>query len=180
MQNNGSKIFVGMLVMTKLKLFENSPEELVAILQRRGKIESENGKGFKWQKFSGLCEVTSYGKAEEGESWEQALEREMNEELGNEVATAILKSERKIIHKITEDDGDEVTVCVCLLPADFLNKLKLEVSTGGIEIITRGDLNKVKYFRFGTLENITSTDLNEIIITTLPIEKLKESFEIFG
>jgi ADP-ribose pyrophosphatase YjhB (NUDIX family) len=179
MTEHKKRDFVGILVMTKIKFSEDSPEELVAILQRRGKVDAEDPSGFKWQSFPGLCEITSYGKAEEGESFDRAFEREMTEELGKEVTDIILKSEKSIIHKITEGDGDRVIIYVCFLPVNFLSKLKLEVSTGGLEIVRKKDLNKIKYFEFGTQKDLSSTDLNEIIITTLPIEKLKTAFEIF-
>jgi len=179
MENKRPKIFVGVLIMTKVKFSENSPEELVAVLQRRGKIDAETSSGFKIQSFPGLCEITSYGKAKEGENWQTAMDREMTEELGMEVAEMILKTERKIIYQIIEDDNDKVVIASCILPASFLGKLKLEVCTGGIEIIRKDDIKRIKYFDFGSNKNLSSTHLDEIIMTTLPIKKLEEAFEIY-
>jgi ADP-ribose pyrophosphatase YjhB (NUDIX family) len=172
-----SRIFVGILIVTKLKLSADSPEELVAILQRRGKIDTENENGFKWQSFAGLCEMTSYGKAEPGETPEQALEREMAEELGEKAKQKVLASNPKKLYEKTEDDGDKIFVWTTFLSSDILKDFKLDISTGGMEIIKRSDLDNLIYKDFGG-PKFSVTDLNNITITSLPKKYLEKAFEI--
>ena len=114
--------------MTKIKLSENSPEELVALLQRRGKINTDNKYGFKWQSFPGLCEITSYGKSEPGETPEIALKREMTEELGENATKIIFGLNPVKIYERTEDDGDKVYVWTVLCDKEILKEIKLDTS----------------------------------------------------
>lgn len=166
--------------MTKIRLSENSEEELVALLQRRGKVDTENTYGFKWQSFPGLCEITCYGKAELNESSEQALKREMFEELGENASKTIFRSKPVKIYEKTEKDGDNIFIWAVLCDKNILKEIKLDISTGGIEIVDIKDLKKIKYFEFGNNKDLYSTNLDEIIITTLPLKKLTEVFNIFN
>lgn len=164
--------------MTKLKLSESSEEELVAILQRRGKINTENDYGFKWQSFSGLCEITSYGKAEAGELPEQALQREMKEELGERAAEKILKSNPIIIYKKVENDGDNIYAWATLCDKNILKEIKLDISTGGIDIITKNDLEKINSANF-TQKGLEIKNLEDITLFEVPVSIINKAFEIF-
>ncbi len=177
--NKTRKTFVGMIVMTKLKLSENSKEELVILLQRRGKINTDNNYGFKWQSFSGLCEITSYGKAEDNEAPKKALERELREELGDKAAKTILKSKPIEIYKKTEKDGYHVFVWVALCDKDILKEIKLDISTGGIEIIRKNDLDKINFINFGP-KDVQVKNLDEVKLFEVPMEVLVKAFEIFS
>lgn len=173
-----SKTFVGILVMTKLKLAENSPEETVAVLQRRGKINTENEYGFKIQSFSGLCEITSYGKAEEKEKPEKALKREMKEELGPRAAKIISKSKPVKIYECVETDSDQVHIWTCRVDKNILKEIKLDISSGGIEILRKSDLDKVKFTTFADTGRQTK-NLDEIIIFETPKEAIIKAFDLF-
>jgi len=164
--------------MTKIKLSENSKEELVALLERRGKINTDNDYGFKWQSFSGLCEITSYGKAKPGESAEKALKREMTEELGKKATEVILKSKPVEIYKKTEKDGDHVYVWSALCNKDILKELKFDISTGGIEIVRKKDLNKIISANFEQ-KGLEVKDLEKITLFEVPVAVLTKAFEIF-
>jgi len=98
MNNIKPKTFVGILIMTNVYTHEKTSEkELVAILQRRGKVSDEDNTSFKWERYSGFCEVTSYGKMEANETIEETLMREVSEELGSKVAKMIKKYDKKIL-----------------------------------------------------------------------------------
>jgi hypothetical protein len=176
---NKIKTFVGILVMTKLKLSENSEEKIVAILQRRGKINTDNNDGFKWQSFPGLCEITSYGKAEPGESQEEALKREITEELGSEASKTIFRSNPIKIYEKIEIDGDNVFVWATLCDKNILKEIKLDISTGGMEIIKKDDLEKITSANFEQ-KGLQVKSLDEIKLFEVPIEVLERAFEIFS
>ena len=176
--NKKSKIFVGVLVMTKVKLYEDLPEELVALFQRRGKINAENDDGFKWQSYAGLCEVTTYGKSEEGEVAEEAVKREACEELGDIVCKEIFKSKLIKIYENTESDGDKQIVWTTLLPKEVLKNMKLDISTGGIEIVRKSDLQNIKEVKFSNQKScIKSSD--DITLFETPVSAVRKAFEIF-
>jgi hypothetical protein len=176
---NKTKTFVGILVMTKIKLEENSTEELVALFQRRGKVDTENNYGFKWQSFSGLCEITSYGKAESDESQEEALKREVAEELGSEASKTIFRSNPIKIYEKIEKDGDNVFVWATLCDKNILKEIKLDISTGGMEIIKKDDLEKITSANFEQ-KGLQVKNLDEIKLFEVPIEVLERAFEIFN
>ncbi len=164
--------------MTKIKLSEESPEELVAILQRRGKIDTENDYGFKWQSFPGLCEITSYGKAKLNESPEEALKREMNEELGEKATKIIFESKPEKIYEKTEEDGDGVFVWTVLCDKNILKEIKLDVSTEGIEMIRKEDLEKINFANIEQ-KGMQIKNLDDITIFEIPVTVLRKAFEIF-
>lgn len=178
MENN-TKTFVGILIMTKIKLTENSKEEIVAVLQRRGKINTDNEHGFKWQSFPGLCEITSYGKAEKNETPDGALEREIKEELGEKAFKTILNSKPIKIYEKLEDDGDNVFVWTVLCDKNILKEIKLDISTGGVEIIKEENLNNISFANFKQ-KGLQVKNLDEIKLFEVPIEVLEKAFEMFS
>ena len=175
---NITKIFVGILLMTKLKLSENSEEETVAILQRRGKINTDNNYGFKWQSFNGLCEITSYGKAEQNENPEEAVKRELDEELGEKASKTIFESNPIKIYEKTEKDGDNVFVWATLCDKNILKEIRLDISTGGMEIIKKNDLEKISFADFYQ-KGLEVKNLDEIKLFEVPLAVLERAFEIF-
>lgn len=177
--DNKTKIFVGILVMTKIKISENSEEETVALLQRRGKINTDNDYGLKWQSFSGLCEITSYGKADKNESEKEALKREIIEELGINASETIFKSNPIKIYEKTEKDGDNIFVWTVLCDKNILKEIKLDISTGGMEIIKKQDLEKITSANFEQ-KGLQVKNLDEIKLFEVPIEVLEKAFEIFS
>ena len=173
------KSFVGILIMTKVKLSKDSPEELVALLQRRGKINNEGEYSFGWQSYPGVCEITSYGKTEADENIDEALMRETQEELGEKIVKMILEyGKEKIFDKVNEK-GERYYIFASLLPKEVFKEIKLDVSTGGIEIVRKTDLKNIKEIYFGK-EKIFITDLNNITLWELPISVLEKAFQIFG
>ncbi len=177
MENN-TKTFVGILIMTKIKPTEDSKEEIVAILQRRGKINTDNDYGFKWQSFSGLCEITSYGKAEKNETPEKALKREIKEELGEKAFKTIFDSKPIKIYEKIEDDGDNILVWATLCDKNILKEIKLDISTGGIEIIREKDLNCIGFTDFKQ-KGLQVKNTDEIKIFEIPVGILRKAFQTF-
>lgn len=163
--------------MTKLKLAENSAEELVALLQRRGKINTENENGFKWQSFAGLCEITSYGKAEDGEIPDEALKREMMEEIGQTATEMVFNAQpTKIFEEVNADEAVYIWTALC--DKNILKQIKLDISTGGIEILREDDLKRANFSTFKD-KGLTVKSLDEINIFEAPREVLKKSFSLF-
>jgi hypothetical protein len=177
--DNKIKIFVGILIITRIKLEKDSPEQLVALFQRRGKIDTDNDYGFKWQSFSGLCEITSYGKAEQNETPEEALKREIIEELGINASETIFKSNPTKIYEKTEKDGDNIFVWTVFCDKNILKQIKLDISTGGIEIIKKHDLEKISSANFDQ-KGLQVKNLDEIKLFEVPIKVLERAFEIFS
>jgi hypothetical protein len=169
--------FVGVIVVTKLPPADNAPEELAIILQKRGKIEAEDASGFKWQSYAGCCEITSFGMSQGNESVEDTLKREMTEELGQEATEIILGSKPVKIYESEEQDGDRNIAYCTFQDKKILNKFKLEVCSGGLEIVFQKDLPKIIESQYG--DNRTTTDLNEIILFPIPKSVLAKAFELY-
>lgn len=164
--------------MTKLKLSETEPEEVVALLQRRGKINTDNEYGFKNQSLIGLCEVTSYGKAEPGETAEQALKREMIEELGHKATETIFNNKPVELYINTEYDGDQMYVWACLADRKILKEIKLDISTGGIEILRKSDLDKARFTVFKD-KGLAEKNLDNVVIYEVPKAAFEKAFSLF-
>jgi len=180
MNNIKPKTFVGILIMTNVYTHEKTSEkELVAILQRRGKVSDEDNTSFKWERYSGFCEVTSYGKMEANETIEETLMREVSEELGSKVAKMIKKYDKKILFEKVNNKGEKYCVFCTLLPSEVFGAMQLDVSTGGIEIIRKSDIKKIKETYFGKSKKSIS-DLKDITLWELPVSVLKKSFEMFS
>ena len=170
------KTFVGIIILTKLTL--NNQEELVAILQRRGKFNTEDPSGFKLQSFAGLCEATAYGQAHLGEEPLMALKREMTEELGPVATDTIFATSPTPLFTQTEPDQDQIYLWSAFCDKSILEQIKLEVSTGGLEIVREADLPHLEYVTFGPTK-VTCTDLNQIIAFELPTEALAKAFALY-
>ncbi len=171
-----NKTFVGLLVLTKIP--DGGSEKLVALLQRRGKINTDSPDGFKWQSYSGLCEVTTFGRAEAGETIEQALEREMTEELGPVAAKTILSSGMVKLVEKREEDFDVIHVWTAFCDRKIFKEIKLDISTAGIEIIKKEDVDKIDHVYISN-EKQTVSDLNKIVAFEIPKDILKKAFELF-
>lgn len=178
MQNDIQKTFVGILIMTKIKISHDSPEELVALLQRRGKVNNDGDYCFKWQSYPGVCEITSYGKAEKDEDAEKALMREIKEELGENVAEMISKCGKQKIYDEVNPKGERYYIFTSLLPKEIFKNMKLDISTGGIEVVRKSDLKDIRECYFSN-EKIFITDLKNITLWELPTAILEKAFKIF-
>lgn len=126
----------------------------VAILQIRGSFNTEKMGPESWP---GGCQVTAHGGCNPGESDEEALFREINEELGPEVATALkglmVDPFMKLIAQ-KEDDKKIVKTFALRVPTiDFLKRVRLHPSSGGLRLVTSLDLSKIR--------NLSDFDKNE-------------------
>ena len=164
--------------MTKLKFSDNTLEELVALFQRRWKFNTENDYGYGYQTYSGLCQVTSNGKVEDGETEEKALQREIFEELGEKVCKKVSNSKLIKIHENIETNGNKHIVWATILHKDVLKDMQLNVSIGGIEIIKKSDLPSIREKKFSSQKTcVKNTD--EIVLFETPVSAVKKAFEIF-
>jgi len=98
---------VAILLMTRHPVTQN----LVAVLSRRGGFNPEtvtNPEKYGCESFPGLCQLTAAGRIENRETPEQALLREIDEELGSDMCRHL--SRVASIDKLIETDGRHIMV----------------------------------------------------------------------
>ncbi len=167
------KRFVGIQLFAK-----NAAGELVAILQVRGKWNTEKNSP---ESYPGICQVTAFGELEEGEDFMQALLREAQEELGNEIVPFIKKL--KDAGQLKEIDNYEtpekqIVIYGAIVEENVFNilmKKKKNSSFGGFKIIRQNEIEKIV-----DLKNIDrETGVTDEIIAMFPDAKkaVKLAFE---
>jgi hypothetical protein len=77
------------------------------------------------------------------------------------------------------EKGERYYIFTSLLPKEVLKEIQLDISTGGIEIVRKSDLEKMESCYFGK-EKITIKDLDNITLWELPVSVLQKAFEIFS
>ncbi|MDP1719296.1 MAG: hypothetical protein Q8L24_02630 [bacterium] len=127
---------VGLLVFTHLP-----SGELVTILQRRGKFNDET---MGPESYPGGCQLTVWGSAKDGETFDEALDREIGEEAGGSWLADfwIARYESKMAVHLEDPDvsGGNISAWTIYLPAKKIEKLALGPATGGIDPITEEKL----------------------------------------
>ena len=93
---------VGLVLMTKIVF--GGTFKMCAVLQHRGEYNFEK---MSWETFPGCLQVTCHGGAEEGESFEAALQREIGEELGENFANSYLLYMHEGILQTLSETADE-------------------------------------------------------------------------
>lgn len=133
------KLSVGLVVLTDVPSLGK-----VAILQRRGEWNHEK---MGPESFPGICQVTCHGSLSENETFEQALLREAEEELGSEAMGLIAAAEERneLVMILQRDLGDKIVRSYALpMPADFLKILRLGPSSGGIRLLRTEELDAIQ------------------------------------
>jgi hypothetical protein len=175
------KSFVGLLIMSKIKISEEKPAELVAILQRRGKINDESENGFKFQSFPGLCQITVYGKVKPNESAVDATIRETEEETGKEMAEIVRQNSPKIVLlDKTDENNEQKTIYGLFLEQNFLQKVKLNVASAGLEIIGKEKLKNIRTVFYNKENRVKITDTENLTLLDTKKEVIEKAFEIFS
>lgn len=166
---------VGLIVMADFE-----PFGACALLQERGRFDFEKMRPQSWP---GGCQATVHGKVEEGENFESALRREIQEELG--IHSLFFEGQYQndfpfeLIH-ISDTLENRVQTYMTFIFLDrFLtlvqNLIRLEPSSGGIRIVSEKDLENI--------EDLTKFDkergvADRRILAMFPDEKeaLEQSF----
>ena len=134
---------IGLVVITIIN------DKLCALLQIRGGFNPEK---MKPESFPGATQVSCHGGLEENEDFETALLREIEEELGNKFKTFLLKLADKqlfleklhLIEHFEEEDKEVKTYTVLIEDPNFLKKLQLGPSTGGIRLLPKSEVDSIK------------------------------------
>ena len=114
----------------------------VAVLQRRGEFNHET---MKPESYPGGCQVTAHGGVEETESFEQALLREVEEELGEDFVREWQSSGREIQELVRmEETGRKVRTYGIKLPADIIGKIRLGPSSGGLVLLPESEVVNIQ------------------------------------
>ncbi len=136
---------VSLLIMTRLKIKPDGPEELVAVLQRRGEFNHETMGPESWP---GVDQLTVHGKIKNSESDKGALCRETREELGGDFVSGKLAWEAITANMIEigrVEKPDKVIVHYAIeVLALALPLFRLNSSTGGLRLITKSDLSDIQ------------------------------------
>ena len=161
---------------------EDGSEVLMAVLQRRGTFNTEK---MKPESYPGCCQVSVHGGVEEGESFDQAFIREVEEEFGKDFANCLRCLPNKagveiLIHEETTEK--EIFTYGALIPVGWLKMIRLGADSGGLDYITRTMVDYIvpitRVFDKEVKEKGPPADNQMMFLDE--IEAVKKAFEIFG
>jgi hypothetical protein len=170
---------VSLLIMTRLQMEEGEPEELVAILQRRGEFNHETMRPESWP---GACQLTVHGKVEEDENEKNTLFRETVEELGQDFVLGFMIAMSFKMVEIGEVLTEKKHVqhyAVEVLP-DRLKSIRFNASTGGVRIMRYKDLDRIQNLFMGYIKEKGIELRSATAMFPDEIKAVKKAFEIFG
>ncbi|MES3032297.1 MAG: NUDIX domain-containing protein [Patescibacteria group bacterium] len=163
-------------------LAKDAGGKLVAILQVRAKWNAEKSCPESWPS---MCQVTAHGKLEEGEDFLQALFRETQEELGDEIAVLVKKLHQngKLVELTNLDTPEKQVITYGAIVDENVYKEMItrekKASFGGFRVIKINDVKKITDLKHID-RNAGVTDAK--IIAMFPDEKeaVKIAFEKLG
>lgn len=126
---------VGLIVMTEIPHMG-----LVAVLRERGNFNFEKMAPESW---AGGCQVTVHGKLEEGEDFLDALDREINEELGPAFANISHLRKNIILVYEKQEELKHVKTFAQKLDCRCLARIRLNPDSGSIQFLPRHGLDRV-------------------------------------
>lgn len=129
---------VGLIILTNIP----DPVGTVAILQTRGKFNYEKRQP---ETYTGATQISVHGSIEENESEFEALIRETKEELGSEIAEEIKTQKDNLIelNRIEKDNLSNVNFGI-MLPHEFVQKVKLHPSSGGLKLLPKSKVEEIE------------------------------------
>ena len=156
---------------------ENGSEVLMAVLQRRGRFNTEK---MKPESYPGCCQVTCHGGLEEGEDFDLGLINELSEELGQEFAQNYSHGFHGQIVSEVRTAEKEVITFGALMPIDSLKAVRLGPDSGGLDLISESEAKgatveiKPEYKADGPPKSW--------MVAMFPdeIEAVRKAFEVFG
>ena len=158
----------------------NFEGELCAVLQLRGAFNPET---MKRHSFPGGAQVTCHGKCEKEEIFSTTLKREIREELGEHFFQFFRKhfvfTRFPKLFSFIEEDVEKKTFGIFIKDPNFLKKIQLYPGTGGIVLIKKEQLSKIKDL---TEFNKEIGIIDRRIIAMFPDEKkaLEKAFDLFS
>lgn len=164
---------VGLVVLTEIPNIG-----VVALLRRRGKVNPEK-EDFR-ESYPGGCQVTCHGRAEEGESFENALFREMREEVGFHLVDFPVRHQLVVLVDNPGEKEDVITYGAMIPWGDMIyalrSRIRLESSSGGLEFLLQSEVDNIQNLRdFDKRAGVT--DLNVIAMFEDEIEAVRLAFE---
>jgi len=131
------KTSVGLLIIT------HDPDKgLIALLQRRGHFDFEHMKPESWR---GIAQVTVHGDLHKQETFKAGLLREVGEELGLYAKKMVARNFSKAHELARKQTPEHFSITFLLtLPPTILTMIKLHRSSGGLVILRKKDLKKIK------------------------------------
>lgn len=125
---------VGLLILSEVEKMG-----LVAFLRERGVFNFEKMQPESWP---GACQITVHGKLEEGETFEDALYRELTQELGPDFADIIWRQYfASFVSLKTEKENIETLA----LKIDFslLSQIRLAPDSGCLRLVRKSDISSI-------------------------------------
>jgi len=149
----------------------------VAILQRRGPFNHEK---MAPESFPGACQVTAHGKLEEGESFFQALYREIMEELGEKFLRDVYIPTSKIteVPEVPSTKGGVRTFAMLVDANCDILKIQLNPSSGGLVLATEEMMREAIPIDPSVHKKGGIKDLKTIAIFQDEIDTVLEAFKM--
>lgn len=173
--------FASLLIMTRLKITPDRPEELVAVLQRRGEFNHETLGPESWPN---ACQLTVHGKVGPNETPEVALYRKTIEELGGEfitVAGNVCRPDGMVkIGQVEKSDKAIVHYAAIMVSSNSLKYIRLNASTGGLRLLRQGQVDTINNLFLEYHKDKGVPNNYRTCMFPDEIEALKNAFTIFG
>ncbi len=174
-EQKAKKRSVGLVVLTDIPGMG-----VVAVLRRRGKINPE--KDDFHESYPGGCQVTCHGKVKpEDDKEDEALLREAGEEIGQEAAHKLLVQNRGRLTVLVDDrEANAVTFGIFMPDPDFIHLIRLEVSSGGLELLPQSEIGNIRDLLRDFDKRTGVTDTNVIAMFPDEIKAVRLAFEILA